>query len=144
MVQSARGESLSRYHLEGAIVAEHCLCSSFQAINWGRIVELYDLLVGMLPGPIHLLNRAVAVARWKGPDAGLQELARLDSDKSLRNYYLWNAVLGELNRQAGNLSEAGHYLSLAFEQCPSIAERKLISSRLDGILDNSRVGIFLK
>jgi predicted RNA polymerase sigma factor len=37
---AARGGELSRFHLEGAIAAEHCRAATFTETNWRRILEL--------------------------------------------------------------------------------------------------------
>jgi predicted RNA polymerase sigma factor len=36
-----------------------------------KIAELYSILERVAPSPLHTLNRAVAIAEWQGPDAGL-------------------------------------------------------------------------
>ena len=130
MIASGRGDRISRYHLEAGIVAEHCLIPTFQETDWRRVVELYDLLIDVAPNPIHHLNRAVAFAKLHDPRAGLLELAKLGAGSIADNYYLWHAVVGELNRQAGNFSEAKLSLIEAIDRCPSEAEKKLLRNRL--------------
>ena len=49
------------------------------------------------------MNRAVAIAEWQGPDAGLALLEALAPPAWLAGSYLWDAVLGDLHRRAGNL-----------------------------------------
>src|SRR5207302_2542336 len=69
--KSAQGDVFSRYHAEAGIAAEHCLALSFQETRWDRVVECYLLLERIAPSALHTLNRAVAVAEWQGPAAGL-------------------------------------------------------------------------
>jgi RNA polymerase sigma factor (sigma-70 family) len=64
----------SRYHAEAGVAAEHCLAPSFADTRWNRIVECYELLERVAPSALHTLNRAVAVAEWRGPAAGLAEV----------------------------------------------------------------------
>ena len=74
LAKSAQGVGFSRYHAEAGIAAEHCLAPSFQETRWDRVVECYSLLERIAPSAIHKLNRAVAVAEWQGPAAGLAVL----------------------------------------------------------------------
>ena len=71
LTKSAQGDRFSRYHAEAGIAAEHCLAPSFQETRWDRVVECYALLERLAHSAIHKLNRAVAVAEWQGPAAGL-------------------------------------------------------------------------
>src|SRR4029434_9861404 len=68
--RSAEGNAFSRYHAEAGIAAEHCLAPSLGETRWDRIVECYELLERLAPSAIHTLNRAVAVAEWRGPAEG--------------------------------------------------------------------------
>ena len=54
--------------IQAAIAAEHARAPSPDATDWGRIVELYDLLRRADPSPVVELNRAVAIAMRHGPD----------------------------------------------------------------------------
>jgi RNA polymerase sigma-70 factor (ECF subfamily) len=130
MIASGRGEELSRYHVEAAIVAESCLVASFQETNWRRIIELYDLLMRLAPNPIHALNRAVAVAQAENPETGLRELAQFPAEPAVEQYYLWHAVVGELQRQAGQFELAKQSLAVALRLCLSEAEKNLLRKRL--------------
>ncbi len=48
------------------------------------------------------MNRAVAVAEWQGPDAGLAVLQAVAPPAWLAGSYLWDAVLADLHRRAGH------------------------------------------
>jgi RNA polymerase sigma-70 factor (ECF subfamily) len=52
------------------------------------------------------LNRAIALAEWKGPDAGLAALEAIEAPSWLLGYYLWDATLGELHRRRGDRDRA--------------------------------------
>jgi predicted RNA polymerase sigma factor len=71
LAKSAEGDNFSRYRAEAGIAAEHCLSPSIQETRWDRVVECYSLLEQVAPSAIHKLKRAVAIAEWQGPDAGL-------------------------------------------------------------------------
>ena len=50
---------------------EDPLAPSFAEMRWSEIVDLYSMLERIAPSPLHTLNKAVAVAEWQGPAAGL-------------------------------------------------------------------------
>lgn len=130
LAKSAQGDSFSRYHAEAGIAAEHCLAPSFQETRWGRVVECYALLERIAPSAIHKLNRAVAVAEWQGPAAGLDVLEGFEPPTWLSGSYLWAAVLADLHRRCGNAQAAKRYRDVAFESAPTLAVKKLLQRRL--------------
>src|SRR5262249_56921389 len=83
LARAARGETLSRYHAEAGISAEHCLAPSYAETNWEEIVRLYEVLERIAPSPLNVLNRAIALAEWKGPDAGLAAPGGVGAPRSL-------------------------------------------------------------
>ena len=80
---SATGDTLCEYHLEAAIAACHSTAANDASTDWPRILALYDLLVTLTGSPIAALNRAVAVARFHGPKAGLDASNGITNRSSL-------------------------------------------------------------
>lgn len=128
--RSARGERFSRYHAEAAIAGEHCHAESYARTNWQEITRLYELLERISPSPLNTLNRAIALAQWQGPHAGLQLLESLKPPGWLLGYYLWDATLGELYRRSGDRQRALAHLSRALSGAPTRAEQNLLRRRL--------------
>jgi RNA polymerase sigma factor (sigma-70 family) len=126
---SAKGERFSRYHAEAGIAVEHCLAPNFESTRWGEIAELYGMLEQLAPSPLHVMNRAVAVAQFRGAEAALALLTAAQPPEGVLNWYLWQAVLGELHRNAGHFEVARTHLTLALEGA-SEAERGLIRARI--------------
>jgi RNA polymerase sigma factor (sigma-70 family) len=104
--QAARGDKLSAYHLQAEIAAMHSTTEHFTLTNWENILALYDLLREKQPTPVVLINRAVAVARVKGPAAGLNALKAIPVDSQLERYPFLHAAEGEFHRQLGHSTEA--------------------------------------
>jgi predicted RNA polymerase sigma factor len=127
--RSACGEVFSRFHAEAGIAAEHCLAPSFGQTHWAEIAELYAMLERIAPSPLHTMNRAVAVAEWRGPEEGLALLQGLVPPSWLAGSYLWEAVLGDLHRRAGN-PEASQHRERALALAPTEALRELLRRRL--------------
>jgi RNA polymerase sigma-70 factor (ECF subfamily) len=130
LAESARGDVFSRYHAEAAIAAEHCLAPSFEQTRWDRIAESYALLERLAPSPLHTLNRAVAVAEWRGPAEGLALLAGLEPPSWLAGSHMWAAVLADLHRRCGNVEDAQRYRRAALASAPSAAVRDVLTRRL--------------
>lgn len=128
--RAASGEVFSRFHAEAGIAAEHCFAPSFAKTRWKEIADLYAMLESIAPSPLYTLNRAVAVAEWQGADAGLALLEGLAPPAWLAGSYLWDAVLGDLHRRAGNAEAAGQHRERALVLAPTEAVRQLLQRRL--------------
>jgi RNA polymerase sigma-70 factor (ECF subfamily) len=128
--RAGRSDRFSRYHIEAAIAAEHCLAASYAETRWSEITRLYEALEAASPSPLNTLNRAIALAEWQGPAAGLAVLEALKPPGWLLGYYLWDATLGELYRRAGDHVRAAAHLSRALQAAPTHAEKALIERRL--------------
>lgn len=127
--RSGRGDRFSRYHVEAAIAADHCLAPSYDETPWADIAQLYATLDRVAPSPLNQLNRAIAIAEWQGAEAGIAELARVAPPPWLLDFYLWDATWSELYRRAGDPERALVHLLRAIEAAPTIAERALLERR---------------
>jgi RNA polymerase sigma factor (sigma-70 family) len=130
LARAASGEVFSRFHAEAGIAAEHCFAPSFRETRWKEIAELYALLERAAPSPLNTLNRAVAVAEWQGPEAGLASLQGLVPPAWLTGSYLWDAVLADLHRRAGHVEPSQHHRERALASAPTEAVRDLLRRRL--------------
>ncbi len=130
LAKSAEGESFSRYHAEAGIAAEHCFAPSFRETRWDKIAECYSLLEQFTDSPIHKLNRAVAVAEWKGPAAGLVVLEGFAPPTWLSGSFQWAAVMADLHRRSGNLEAAQSYGAVALSLAPNLQVKELLTRRL--------------
>jgi RNA polymerase sigma factor (sigma-70 family) len=128
--RAAHGEVFTRFHAEAGIAAEHCFAPSFADTRWNDIAELYAMLERIDPSPFHTLNRAVAVAQARGPQAGLAALAGAVPPAWLDGHYLWEAVLADLHHRAGNVRAAEGHRDQALAAAPSSAVRQLLQRRL--------------
>ncbi len=130
LARAASGEAFSRFHAEAGIAAEHCFAPSFGQTRWHEVADLYSMLERIAPSPLHTLNRAVAIAEWQGPEAALAVLQGLMPPAWLVGSYLWDAVLGDLHRRAGNLEMAQRHRERALGSAPTQAVRELLQRRL--------------
>ena len=136
--RAAEGDTITAYHVQAAIAACHANATSDADTDWRHILALYDQLIELTPTSVIALNRAVAVARVYGPEAGIREIERLRSDPALRRYYLLPAVLGGLWHEAGRYDEARNWYARALELPCNAAERRFLVNRLAKCLANDQ------
>jgi RNA polymerase sigma-70 factor (ECF subfamily) len=124
-----RRDTPGPYQLQAAIAAVHSDAQRAEDTAWDQIVALYDQLLAMTPTPVVALNRAIAVAELRGPDAGLLLLDGVD----LPGYHLLPATRGDLLVRLGRYDEA----RTAFDEAISLAanrpERALLEGRRDAL-----------
>jgi RNA polymerase sigma-70 factor, ECF subfamily len=128
--RSAQGAELTSYHLQAGIAAQHALASTYDLTDWADITDLYDQLYQMDPNPVIALNRAIALSRWKGPQAGLAALAQIERHPALAHYHLLPATLAELTSELGDQDKAIAYYKAALECHCTEPERRLLQERL--------------
>jgi RNA polymerase sigma-70 factor (ECF subfamily) len=127
--RSAQGEKLSRYHVEAGIAAEHCLAPTFAQTHWDKIVAAYELLERIAPSAFHVLNRAIALAEWKGPKAGLAVLQTAELPSWLTRSYHWSAVLADLQGRDGDMASARKNAERAIKEAPTDDIKQLLRKR---------------
>ena len=130
LAKAAAGEHLSEYHLQAGIAAYHCTASNYASTNWPAILAQYDRWMQMTDSPIVALNRAVALSKVNGPQAGLEAVQAVANRKQLESYYLTYAVLGEFESQLGRYEEATAHLRKALQLTELKSERSFLSKRL--------------
>jgi len=128
--RSAQGDDLSTYHLQAEIAAYHAAAPAYAGTDWQKITSLYDLLYELDPNPVIALNRAIALSRWKGPEAGIGALAAIEHDPALARYHLLPTTLGELWSELGNKERAASYYRAALDDPCTEPERRLLQKRL--------------
>jgi RNA polymerase sigma-70 factor (ECF subfamily) len=134
---SARGQEFTEYHLQAAIASCHAAAASYELTNWEQIVRLYDLLVELNPSPVIALNRAVAIAKHRGAEAGLREVEKIIAHPALQHYYLLPATLGELWQELGVKEKAADNFNQAL-RCPcSEPERRFLQKKLAAVTNQS-------
>ncbi len=131
--RSASGDRLTRYHLEAEIAAYHAAAAEFDQTRWGAVAQAYEHLYAVNPTPVVALNRAVALARAHGPEAGLRELEKIEQHPALERYHLLPAAMGVLWREAGDDAKAATYFARALSMECSAPQRRYLEKQLDGV-----------
>ncbi len=113
MIEKAEGHLLraralgpiGRYQLEAAVQSAHVFRGRTGTPNWEAVVQLYDALLTLSGSPIVAINRALADAELRGPQAALQTIQALE-DARLAEYQPYWAALAELLARVGKSAEA--------------------------------------
>lgn len=133
LAAAARGDTLSEYHLQAGIAALHCTAPDSASTDWSRIVRHYDALLALKPSPVVALNRAVALANLRGPQAGLDALAAMPGRERLESHYLLHAVLGEFNWRLNRHAAAAGNFRRALQLAQVGPEQAFLSRMLDRV-----------
>lgn len=131
--RAGTGDTISQFHLQAGIAACHCVAKTYDATDWKKILELYDMLLQIDNSPVIALNRAVALGKVKGADAGLAALEHITDDKMLNNYYLFHAVRGELYLETGRTADAAADFRRALGLTSIPAEQAFLRGKLQEI-----------
>jgi predicted RNA polymerase sigma factor len=117
------------YALQAAIAACHARARRAADTDWARIAALYDGLAQINPSPVVELNRAVAVGRAFGSQAGLDLALPLFEVSAMREYHLLPAVTADLMCSAGNHDDARQYFLSAAALAPNSQDRTTMLER---------------
>ncbi|CAN5381123.1 sigma factor-like helix-turn-helix DNA-binding protein [soil metagenome] len=117
------------YQLQAAIAAVHDEAATAEDTDWRQILALYDVLARVAPGPIVVLNRAVAVAMVHGPKAGLAELGTLDADSRMEQHHRVHAVRAHLLELSGDNDNAIVSYRAAARLTRNSSEQRYLSIR---------------
>ena len=126
-----RSGRFGAYTLQAAIAAVHADSSSPESTDWREITLLYDRLLRIHPSPVVELNRAVAVAMWKGPEQGLRLIDDLMAREHLSNYHLAHSARADLCRRLGRITEARASYQKALSLALQEPDRRFLERRLE-------------
>lgn len=127
-LRAARRDGLGPYALQAAIAALHASAPVAVQTDWPQIAALYTELMRRYPSPVIALNHAVAIAMWRGPEAGLPPIDALKEE--LADYHLWHAARADLLRRLGRTKEAASAYRAALARVGSEPERRFLERRL--------------
>jgi RNA polymerase sigma-70 factor (ECF subfamily) len=129
--ESAKSQEISEYHLEAGIAACHCVVDHYEDTDWAKVLQLYDLLSGINASPVVALNRAVAVAKVYGPEAGIEAINTIKNTKAINTYYFLYATRAELYMQLGDYEKACDDYQQALALTDVTPEQSFITQKLE-------------
>jgi len=138
LTQSAAGNELTPFHLQAGIAACHCAAKDYASTDWPRILSLYDHLIEFDDSPVVALNRAVALAEVRGPQAGIEAVNTIQNLQSLESYYLLHAVLGEFESRLNHARAAAGHFRKSLQLAEIKSEQAFLAKRLQACEEQSR------
>lgn len=127
--QAGEGGGYGPYALQAAVAACHARAATYEETDWRTIAALYGRLAAVAPSPVVELNRAVAVSRAEGPEAGLAIVDGLTGEPALDRYHLLPSVRGDLLARLGRTEEARADFERAAGLTRNERERALLRER---------------
>jgi len=128
--RSAGGDELSEYHLEAEIASHHAVAPDLASTDWVSVLAAYDELISRRPSPVASLNRAVALAEVRGPDAAIDALSEIKS-ATMEAYYPYHVTLAEMLKRAGRAGEAKKSLEFAAGLIENAAVLRFVEAKID-------------
>ena len=123
------------YQVQAAIAATHARAATAAQTDWAGIDGLYLALERMQPSPVITLNRAVAVAKLHGPQAGLDMIAPLEAQ--LGGYFHYFGARGAFLLQLGRNWEARAAFDRAIALANTPTEAAHIRQHLDRLMQDA-------
>jgi RNA polymerase sigma-70 factor (ECF subfamily) len=129
--QAAKGNKLTRYHIEASIAWEYCRAAEFAATDWSRIDSLYKMLLARFSTPMIRLNAAVAHSYTQGPESGRKQLLSIDDADRKRLRPWWDCCMAQLYERAGSRSAALSHWRDALALSTVYAQRQFIQHQIE-------------
>ena len=131
LAAATASDTLSSYHLEARIAAEHSTSPSFDCTNWARILELYDQLLTLKDTAPVRVNRIVALRHGRGALVALEELDALAVTTRLpgATAFLRHTVRADILDALGRTVEARQSWEAAAAAAPTAADRAFVARR---------------
>lgn len=123
------------YQLQAAIAGVHARAARPDDTDWAQIDLLYATLEHVQPSPVISLNRAVAVAKLRGPEAALALVEPLE--QQLSGYFYFFGFRGWLLMQLGRGREARIAFDRAIALAGSASEAAHIRQHIDQLMRES-------
>ena len=133
--KAIRHQQPGAYQLQAAIAALHVRAPHPDQTNWEQIDLLYGALERLQPSPVITLNRAVAVAKVRGPAAALEMIEPLA--EPLAGYFYFYGVKGHMLLQLGRAAEARRAFDQAMALANTAAEAAHIRTHLDRLMSDN-------
>ncbi len=127
--KAIRHHARGPYQVQAAIAALHARAARPEDTDWAGIEQLYAALETLQPSPVITLNRAVAIAKVRGPDAALALVEPLA--ERLAGYFHFHGLRGGLLMQLGRGREARQAFDQAIALANTPAEAAHIRQHLD-------------
>lgn len=122
--ESARGNVLSKYHLEAGIAYWHTQKND-STEKWENILQYYNKLLQLEYSPIAALNRTYALSKASGKKIAILEAEQLKLD----DHYLFHSLLGNLYSDIDDRIAIEHF-EIALKLVKSQADKTSLTNHI--------------
>ena len=122
---AAKGDRISRYHLEAAIAYWHTQKADTNE-KWENILQLYNQLLQIAYSPVAALNRTYALSKANGKEEAIREAEKLN----LTDNHFYFTLLGELYTDIDN-EKAKECFRKALALAKTSTDRQAIQRKID-------------
>jgi RNA polymerase sigma-70 factor, ECF subfamily len=126
----------ARFQLEAAIQSAHAARRLTGTTDWEAIAVLYDALFALTASPVVAVNRAAAVARARGPAAGLELLDEVGTTSGLAGFEPYWVARADLCAKLGEVDAAREAYGLAIGLQTDPAARAFLIERLAALMQS--------
>lgn len=123
LAKSAKGNEVSKYHLEAAIAYWHTTDADDK---WDNILDLYNKLILLEDSPLIAMNRTYALAIADSVEAAIGAAQKLKLDNK---YYYW--LMAELSRLNNDPKQEIEYLNKALTLVKNEGEQDILNNKLE-------------
>lgn len=122
LLRASAFKTIGRFQLEAALQSAHVHRCRTRRPNWDEVVQLYDALLAIAASPVIAVNRALALAEHRGPQAALDALAPYAGDPRLADYQPYWATRAELLARSGAIAESldSYDIAIGLERDPAV------------------------
>jgi RNA polymerase sigma factor (sigma-70 family) len=125
LIQSGKGQEISKYHIEASIAYWHCTKIENQK-KWENILQLYNQLLQIEYSPIAALNRTYALAKQYGNEKAIIEALKLNMNEN----HFYHSLLGTLYAKI-DVRKAKFHFEIAYTLAKSSSDRYVIKNHLN-------------
>ena len=136
MHKAVDGETLSPYHYEAAIAAEHLKAKRFEDTNWEKILNWYQKLYEIQPMPSYILTMAVVCIQKIDFSKAKEYLDLLNAEDFNQRAYLFYGALADYYLGIDENKKAIQFLDKALALVHNDLERDYILKKKDLLLNN--------
>lgn len=124
LIESAKGQEISKYHLEASIAYWHCTKTD-TTNKWQNILRLYNILLQIDYSPMVALNRTFALSKVDGKQVAIIEAEKLN----LKDNHLYFSLLGNLYTDIDNMKAIKNF-EIALNLAMTNADKSTITKNL--------------
>jgi RNA polymerase sigma factor (sigma-70 family) len=127
LIQSAKGNEVSKYHLEANIAYWHS-SKIENPQKWNNILQAYNQLLLIEYSPITALNRTYALAQVKGKQAAIIEAEKLN----LTDNHFYYSLLGYLYTDLNDAKAIAHF-EIAQQKAKTENDKSILNKRINDL-----------